>query len=134
MKYFSLLKITVEITNNVHGSQIYYTTQKNPYLMAIYDPSNMIVWKGHYQKDQIETCNYVEQNLVLPYKVAAGLWSKEVQFYIFNVGVGYITVCSCPNTKRYTKRVNFSVYRLHTNKQSKEVMGSWSLTLSRTEK
>ena len=42
MKYYPSLKITVEITNNVHGSQIYYTTQKNLYLMAIYDPRNMI--------------------------------------------------------------------------------------------
>lgn len=51
--------------------------------MAIYDPSNMMVWKGQSQKDQIDMCNYVERKLVLPYKVAEGLWSKEVQFYIF---------------------------------------------------
>lgn len=75
--------MTVEITNNVHGSHTYYTTQNNPYLMAIYDPSNMMVWKGQYQKEQIEMCNYVERKLVLPYKVAEGLWSKEIQYYIF---------------------------------------------------
>lgn len=51
--------------------------------MAIYDPSNMMVWKGQYQKEQIEMCNYVERKLVLPSKVAEGLWSKEIQYYIF---------------------------------------------------
>lgn len=36
------MKRTVEITNNVDRSQIHHTTQKNPYLVAIYDFHNMI--------------------------------------------------------------------------------------------
>lgn len=51
--------------------------------MAIHDPSNMMVWKGQYQKEQIEMCNYVERMLVLLYKVTEGIWSKEIQYYIF---------------------------------------------------
>lgn len=43
----------------------------------------MMAWKGQYQKEQIEMCNYVEWKLILLYKVAEGLWSKEIQYYIF---------------------------------------------------